>query len=132
MAISAASLVSSERLADHFVSYLFEEYQGSNHVRRIASWIGLIIKAVENVAGGTLRLEQKRQIMFGYKDHQFKVKYNHKVGSGFSRGGLEIVEVLAGKGAPEGETLLQVKNLAEAEDCYLTLKSRLDSFVKSH
>jgi hypothetical protein len=130
MATAAASPSSPERLADHFISYLFEEYQGSRHVRRVASWIGFIIKAVEKVSGDTLRLEQKRQVMFDYKGHQFKVKYNHKIGSGgFSRGGLEIIEVLAGRGAPEGKTVLQVTNLAEAEDCYLNLKSRLDSFV---
>ncbi len=76
MATSTTAPVSSERLSDHFVSYLFEEYQGSSHVRRVASWIGFIIKAAEKLSGGTLRLEQKRQIMFGYKGRQFKVKYN--------------------------------------------------------
>lgn len=29
--------VSAERLSDHFVSYLFDQYQGARHVRRVAS-----------------------------------------------------------------------------------------------
>lgn len=119
---------SPERLADHFVSYLFDEYHGSRHVRRVASWIGFIVKAAEKVSSDTLRQEQTRQIMFDYKGHQFKVKYKHEAGT---RGGLGIVEVLPGRGAPEGGVVLEVTNLAEAEDCYLTLKSRLDSFISN-
>lgn len=128
MAVSASALapVLSERLADHFVAYLFDQYQGSQHVRRVASWIGFVVKAAENVADGSLRQEQTRQIMFDYKGRHFKVKYNHKTGS---RGGLDIVEVLPGRGAPEGAAVLHITNLADAEDCYLTLKSRLDAFV---
>lgn len=126
----ATKPVSSEILADQFISYVFTEYKGSRHVRRVASWIGFILKAAENVSDGTLRKEQRRQIMFEYKTYQFKVKYNHKIGGGFSRGGVEIVEVLPRRGAPEGDAVLQVRNLSEAEDCYLTLKSRLDSLVK--
>ena len=64
--------VSSERLADYFVSYLFDQYKGSRHVRRVASWIGFIIKAVENIAGSTLRQNRQRQIMFDYRERQFK------------------------------------------------------------
>ncbi|HEY2961399.1 MAG TPA: hypothetical protein VGJ37_03235 [Pyrinomonadaceae bacterium] len=119
--------VSPERLADDFVSALFDEYQGSRHVRRVASWIGFVVKGVDKVASGTLRREQKWQIMFDYKERQFKVKYNHKTGS---RGGLDIVEVLPGRGAPEGGMVVQVTNLSEAEDCYLGLKWLLDSFIK--
>jgi hypothetical protein len=65
--------------------------------------------------------------MFNYGERQFKAKYNHKAGH---RGGIEIVEVLPGRGAPEGRMVIQVKNLADAEDCYLTLKKRLDTFIK--
>ncbi len=68
---------SSERLADHFVSYLFDQYRGSRHVRRVASWIGFLIRAIENIAGSTFRQNRQRQIMFEYKERQFKVKYNH-------------------------------------------------------
>ena len=30
----------TERLANGFVSYLFDEYQGTKHVHRVATWIG--------------------------------------------------------------------------------------------
>jgi hypothetical protein len=118
---------SSERLADHFVSYLFDQYTGSFHVRRVASWVGFVVKAVEKVSNCSLRLEQKRQIMFDFAGYKFKVKYNHKTGS---RGGLDIVEVLPGRGAPEGVALMHITNLADAEDCYLTLRTRLESLVE--
>ena len=52
--------VLAERFADHFVSYLFDQYQGSRHVRRVASWIGFIIIAVDKIAGGTLRQNRQR------------------------------------------------------------------------
>jgi hypothetical protein len=119
--------VSAERLADHFVSYLFDKYQGSRHVRRVASWIGFIILAAEKVAAGTLGQNRERQILFRYKTRSFKAKYDHKVGR---RGGIKIIEVLSGRGAPEGEVVMEVKNLAEAEACYLSLKIHLDEFVR--
>jgi hypothetical protein len=46
------------------------------------------------------------------------------------RGGIDIIEVLPGRGAPEGGTVMQVRNLSEAEDSYLSLKNRLDKFTK--
>jgi xanthine dehydrogenase molybdopterin-binding subunit B len=122
----ASGPVSAERLADHFISYLFDQYKGSRHVRRVASWIGFIVKAAEKLGGSTLRQNRERQIMFTYKRRQFKAKYNHEVGA---RGGIQIVEVLPGRGSPEGDTVIQIKNLSEAENCYLTLKARLDSFT---
>ena len=118
---------SAEQLANHFVSYLFDRYKGSRHVRRVASWIGFIIKAVEKIVGPTLSQNRQRQIIFDYRKRQFKAKYNHKAGP---RGGIEIVEVLPGRGVPEGKAVIQVKNLADAEDCYLTLKKQLDTFIK--
>jgi hypothetical protein len=65
--------------------------------------------------------------MFDYKGYKFKVKYNHKTGF---KGGLDIVEVLAGRGAPEGAIVMQVTSLADAENCYLNLKSRLEELVE--
>ena len=117
----------SEKLANGFVSYLFVKYKGSRHVRRGASWIGFLILALEKVAGSSLRQNRQRQIMFEYQGRQFKARYNHKTGT---RGGIDIIEVLRKRGSPEGGTVLQIRNLAEAEDCYLSLKSHLDSFIK--
>ncbi len=49
--MASRTQASAERLADHFVSYLFDEFQGSRHVRRVATWIGFLLKAVENLPG---------------------------------------------------------------------------------
>src|ERR1041385_4370553 len=103
---------SIERLADHFVNYLFDTYRGSRHVRRVATWIGFLLKAIENVADGPIRPNRERQIAFSYRGRKFKTRYNHKVGA---RGGIEIVEVLPGRGAPTGGVVIQVTNLSEAE-----------------
>ena len=118
--------VSAERLADHFVSYLFDQYQGSRHVRRVASWIGFIIIAVEKIADGTLGQNRQRQIVFRYKGRQFKTKYDHKAGP---RGGIDILEVLSSRGTPEGGKVMQITNLTEAETCYKSLKNCLDKFI---
>lgn len=71
---------SSEKLADHFVNYLFEEYQGSRHVRRVASWAGLIILGIEKLSDGNWKIPRNRQIRFDYKGKSFKTKYNHATG----------------------------------------------------
>jgi hypothetical protein len=119
---------SAELLANHFVTYLFDEYKGSRHVRRVASWIGFIIKATERVAGASLRKNRSRQIVFEYRGHQFKAKYNHKTGA---RGGIDIVEVLPGRGSPEGGVAVKIESLAEAEEVYHSLEHRLDSYIAS-
>ena len=38
-----------ERIADHFVNYLFAEYYGDRHVRRVAFWVGLIVLGIEKL-----------------------------------------------------------------------------------
>ena len=38
-----------ERLVDNFIAYLFENYADSLHVRRIASWVGLIVLAIDRI-----------------------------------------------------------------------------------
>lgn len=102
-------------LADYFVSYLFTKYQGTRHVRRIASWIGFVIKGIERVVGANLHRSRSRQIRFDYHNRQFKVRYNHGAGN---RGGIQIVEVLSGRGAPEGDVVVDIISLADAERIY--------------
>lgn len=127
--MAKAKLTSAERLADHFISYLFDQYQGTKHVRRVASWIGFLLKGIENLPSPDLRKNRLRQVMFDYRNHTFKVRYNHALGS---RGGIEFVEVLPGKGQPEGSVALHVANLTEAETAYKNLKRQLDTFIKTH
>ena len=117
---------STERLADHFVNYLFDEYKGTKHVRRVATWIGFLLKAVEGVAGGTIRLNRKRQVTFEYDARQFKARYNHKAGV---RGGIDVVEVLPLQGSPDGPVIVSITSLAEAEAVYQSLQANLDAYV---
>jgi len=124
-----ASAITPEMLADYFVSYLFAEYHGTRHVRRIASWIGFVIKGIEKVVGANLHRSRARQIRFDYHGRQFKVRYNHRAGA---RGGIQIVEVLAGRGAPEGHVVAEITSLADAERVYRTLGQELNAFLVAH
>ena len=117
---------STEQIAEYFVRYLFEEYHGTRHVRRVATWIGFILKAINRVSGGTLQLSRTRQLTFKYKTHRFKARYNHQTGQ---RGGIQIVEVLPGRGAPVGKIVAEITNLDEAERIYHSLEQELDSFL---
>lgn len=103
-----------DRIADHFVNYLFDQYRGARHVRRVAAWIGFLLKAIERI-GGTVRINRQRQVVFTRSGHRYKVRYKHTIAP---RGGIEIVEVLPGRGAPDGEVLLRIASLQDAEDAY--------------
>jgi hypothetical protein len=118
--------VSAERIADEFINYLFDQYKGSRHVRRVASWIGMLVKAIERVGNGSLRTSSTRQVKFRYRGRRFKVRFNHSIGG---RGGIEIVEYFAGPGAPEGEVAVQIANLDDAHDVSENLEARLDQVI---
>jgi hypothetical protein len=124
--MAVTSVCTTERLANYFVSYLFDTYRGSRHIRRVATWIGFLLKAIERVAGGSLRLSKTRQILFDYRGIRYKACFRHDAGA---RGGIMIVEVLPGRGAPEGDIAMSVTSLEEAEEAYLTLEERLDQFI---
>jgi hypothetical protein len=122
------SSVSVDRLADHFVSCLFDRYQGMRHVRRVVAWIGLLLKAVERVSNGSLHINHSRQVVFEYRGRRFKVRYDHQASL---RGGIDILEVLPGRGAPDGQRVIRITNLDEAEDAYHALENHLDDFIAS-
>jgi hypothetical protein len=124
-------MTTPEMLADYFVRYLFEEYPGTRHVRRIASWIGFIIKGIERVVGANFARRRSRQIGFDYHGRHFKVRYAHRIGSS-GRGGVQIVEVLAGRGEPEGHVVVDIASLADAERVYRDLRQELNAFLAAH
>jgi hypothetical protein len=124
--MSPLSQASAELLADHFVNYLFEEYRGTRHVRRVASWVGLVVLGIQRAAGDDWRVPRNRQLRFGFHGRSFKAKYNHGTGT---RGGIEIVEVLDGRGSPEGRSVASIANLREAEDFYNRAPVILQTFV---
>lgn len=119
------SKASADGIANHFVNYLFEEFHGARHVRRVASWVGLIVLGINKVAKGNWKISPKRQLRFSYKGATFKAKYNHKLGS---RGGIEIVEVLHALGSPEGDVLAKITTLNEAEDFYNEVEAIFKQF----
>jgi hypothetical protein len=116
----------SELLADHFVNYLFDEYRGSRHVRRVASWVGLIVLGIQRVAGNQWKIPRNRQLTFAYRGRSFKSKYNHRAGA---RGGIDIVEILDGRGSPEGKTVTSITNLREAEEFYNRAPLLIEDFI---
>ena len=103
-----------DQIADYFVGYLFTKYKGTRHVRRVAAWIGFLLKGIERL-GATPDVNRQRQVIFASGGRRFKVRYNHRAGA---RGGLELVEVLPGRGMPDGPVLLQIENLRDAERAY--------------
>ena len=114
-----------DRIADHFVNYLFDEYQGSRHVRRVASWVGLILKGIERAGADSVTF-RSRQLLFNYRNQRFKARYNHQIGN---RGGIEILMVLPGRGLPDGPVVIQAGNLLQAEDVYLGLRPLMDRCI---
>ena len=107
----------AERIADHFVHYLFEHYSRRMHVRRVASWVGLIVLAIERINGGTWHLRYTRQLQFEHGGKQFKVKFTHgpKRSGGLPRGRIDIVELVPGR---EGRIAFAITNLREAQEFY--------------
>jgi len=106
----------AEALADHFVNYLFAKYPDHRHVRRVASWVGLIVLGIEKLAGGRY-VPRSRQLHFDYNSKSYKATFNHNAG-GSRRGGIDIVEILSGRGSPEGPTVHSITNLQEASAFY--------------
>ncbi len=105
-----------ERIADHFVNYLFEQYSDSLHVRRVASWVGLIVLGIEKIASARY-VPRERQLRFDRNGKSYKAKFNHNAG-GSRRGGIDIVEILPGRGAPEGATVHTITSLQDAAAFY--------------
>ncbi|MDE2928452.1 MAG: hypothetical protein OXT71_18875 [Acidobacteriota bacterium] len=115
-----------EGVADYFVNYLFNNYQGARHVRRVASWVGLIVLAVDKVGNSWWR-RHTRQLGFTFQDCKFKVKYDHTIGS---RGGIQVIEILPGRGEPEGGIVTSITSLREAEQFYLHAEKILRKLVQ--
>lgn len=100
----------AERMADAFVNYLYDEYQGSMHVRRVASWLGLLVLGVEKIKDRWW-IPRQRQLFFEVKGHRYKAKYNHNLKP---RGGIEIIQVGEERGSPEIGTVLSISSLDDA------------------
>jgi hypothetical protein len=124
--MGAATAVKVEHLANEMVGYLCEHYSRNQHVRRVASWIGLLLTAIAEVAGGHMSRNRSRQVMFEYRGHRFKARFNHKAGLA---GGIDILEVRPGRGMPNGAHAVSVTSLAQAAEVSSNLKEHLDRIV---
>lgn len=112
---------SAERIAEEFVSSLFEsEYGKSAHIRRITSWIGLIVLGIDHAKDDWHML--KWNLHFTSKRKHFRTGFKHDIGRG---GGIAIWEILPGPGAPAGRTVAEITNLSEAEAFYQNASSIL-------
>jgi hypothetical protein len=63
----------------------------------------------------TSRLANVWRLQFNVGGTRLKAKYNHRTGP---RGGIQILEVLPGRGSPEGRTVVSITNLREAAKIY--------------
>ena len=120
---------SADRVAEYFVSYLFNDFSGSGHVRRVAAWAGLIILGIERAVGGDWNISHTRQLWFTCGDRTFKAKYNHALRPA---GGIEIVEVIPEQGNPDGDSVVKLRDLHEAEDFYNGAPTIFRKFLHEH
>jgi hypothetical protein len=120
-----------ERLANYFVRYLVARKSEMPHVYRIASWIGLLVLGIAKIVHESewaVPRTDGRQLRFTIGSQWpgagrvVKVRFNHKLGT---HGGIEFVEIRPGRGQPEGNTLLQIQTLEEAESFYRSPARRL-------
>jgi hypothetical protein len=79
--MSKLASVSPDRIAEYFVSYLIVKYADRRHVRRVASWVGMIVMGIRRGAGREWRISNARQLWFTYADRTFKVRYDHQIGN---------------------------------------------------
>jgi hypothetical protein len=116
--------LSAERVAEHFVNYLFEGYQGNaRHVRRVTAWLGLLVLGIEKLSTDWMP-SRSRQLVFTIGARRIKVRFNHKIRP---KGGIEFVEIIPGPGSPDGAVLRTIASLADAEKFYQS-----PSFEKSN
>jgi hypothetical protein len=118
------TLTPTNIIARKLIGYICEHYGNCAHVRQSASWVGFIIKAIENLPGSTMWIGRVRQLMFDYRGRTFKVRYTHKKG-----GCAEILEVLSQN--RNGAEIATIRNLDDAEDIYYSLHQTLDKFCRS-
>jgi hypothetical protein len=103
---------SADRMADEFVNYLFDQYQGSRHVRRVSAWLGLVILGIESIKE-TWWIPRSRQLFFETNGHRYKARYSHDPRP---RGGIEIIEVADTRGSPEiGQPVVTIRSLDDAK-----------------
>jgi hypothetical protein len=101
---------SAERMAEAYLAYLFRNKADSPHMRRVASWLGLLILGVEKIKDRWW-VSHSKQLCFEFEGRRFKARYNHRLEP---HGGIEIVEVESKPGQPDIGIAKAISNLKDA------------------
>ena len=105
---------SADRMAEEYLAYLVKNRAEDRHVRRVASWLGLLILGIEKVKTRWW-VSHTRQLCFESGSRRFKAKFDHQPRPG---GGIHFVEVEAKPGQRAIRTVRVIKNLADAAKFY--------------
>ncbi len=104
---------SADRMAELFLAYLFKNRANDRHVRRVASWLGLLILGVEKIKDKWW-LSHSRQLCFEVGRKRYKARFDQEIGQ---RGGIEFIEIAKTQGVAR-----QVSDLASAADFFRSPK----------
>ena len=107
---------SADRMAEVFLAYLFKHRAHDRHVRRVASWLGLLILGIEKIKDQWW-VSHTRQLCFEIDGRRFKAKFDHKPRPA---GGIHFIEVEATRGQREIGTVKMITNLDEAAKFFKT------------
>jgi hypothetical protein len=99
-----------EQVCDKFVGYICENKATARHVRRIASWLGLVIYGIDQIADDW-NFHYTRLFQFTSAGVTYTVRYIHKSPT-LPRGGLQIEE------ASSYHVVLELRSLADAKAFY--------------
>ena len=112
---------SADRMAEEYLAYLFKSRANDRHVRRVASWLGLLILGVEKIKRKWW-VSHTRQLCFEARGRRFKAKFDHQPRPG---GGIHFVEVQPTHGQPEIGTVKVITNLSEAAQFFKSPRGAL-------
>jgi hypothetical protein len=101
---------SAERMAEISLARLFRHKADSEHLRRVASWLGLLILGIEKIKD-IWWVSHSKQLCFEFNGRRFKARYNHRLKP---HGGIEIVEVEVKSGKPDIGVAKAIANLKDA------------------
>lgn len=99
---------SVERVANYLVGYIAQRYGDSQHVRRVASWLGFLLLGIDRLAPGAWWRAHTRQVRFEHEGHTYKVRYVHAPPS---RGRIQVVRLPT-------QVVLELRSLLDAQRFY--------------
>jgi len=101
---------SADRMAEVYLAYLFNNKANNRHIRRVASWLGLLILGIAKIKDKWW-VSHTRQLCFEVNGRRFKAKFKHTPRPG---GGIHFIEIARTHGQPEISTVKVITNLKEA------------------